>query len=59
MSTKIVSAGCVFGQTINARKVMKTYNTYWDNFNVELYRKIVESRKAQQDLVEHKRVFVI
>ena len=35
---------------------MKTYHTFWDNFNVELYKKIVEQRKQQEDLINHLKV---
>lgn len=38
---------------------MKNYHTFWDNFNVELYKRIVEQRKQQEDLINHLKVFVI
>ena len=45
---------------------MKTYNKFWDNFNIELYKRIVEQRKQAdkrlqkiKDLENHLKTFVI
>lgn len=38
---------------------MKTYHEFWDNFDVELYRKVVKIKQIKKDLENHLKVFVI
>ncbi len=38
---------------------MKTYHSYWDNFDSDLYIRIVEQRKRKEDLINHLKTFVI
>lgn len=42
-------------------KTMKNYHTFWDNFNVELYKSIVDSRKPKDDDDDkkHQKIFII
>jgi len=35
------------------------YHDFWDSFNVELYKKILKQREVKQDLINHKKFFVL